>query len=39
MGDMLIKNIAMLDIWMKYGDVIQSDDVKEYFYSLKKEEN
>ena len=29
--------IAMLDIWMKYGDVIKSDYVKEYFYSLKKE--
>jgi hypothetical protein len=27
----------MLDIWMKYGDVIKSDYVKEYFYSLKKE--
>ena len=28
---------ALLDVWMKYGDVINSDYVKEYFYSLKEE--
>ena len=27
--------IAMLDIWMKYGDVVNSDAVKAYFRSLK----
>ena len=27
--------IAMLDIWMKYGDVVKSDSVKEYFYSVR----
>ncbi|MBE6544146.1 MAG: isochorismatase family protein [Ruminococcaceae bacterium] len=28
---------ALLDVWMKYGDVVMSDYVKEYFYSLKKD--
>jgi nicotinamidase-related amidase len=28
---------ALLDVWMKYGDVVNSDYVKEYFYSLKEE--
>ena len=28
---------ALLDVWMKYGDVINSDYVKEYFYSLKED--
>jgi nicotinamidase-related amidase len=26
---------ALLDVWMKYGDVVDSDYVKEYFKSLK----
>lgn len=25
---------ALLDVWMKYGDVVNSDDVKKYFKSL-----
>ena len=28
---------ALLDVWMKYGDVVNSDYVKEYFYSLKED--
>lgn len=28
--------IAMLDIWMKYGDVVDSEAVKAYFRSLQK---
>lgn len=28
--------VALLDVWMKYGDVVDSDDVKEYFKSLRE---
>lgn len=27
---------ALLDVWMKYGDVVDSENVKEYFASLKQ---
>lgn len=30
---------ALLDIWMKYGDVVDSDNVKEYFAKLRNGEN
>ena len=30
---------ALLDIWMKYGDVVTSDDVKAYFSQLSKQQD
>lgn len=28
---------ALLDVWMKYGDVVDSEDVKDYFRGLRRE--